>query len=260
MPVACTFLSENAANEVYPYSMPPASRRYRYDESTCPTAWDFVQSWIRWATFCEKYTEEDCCRAQEIVGDGGEPEPKIAPLRSSSRRSLHMHNFSRTACTAFGLLEVASHAIPSHEAARAYLADVIALHKASGRQAAQGRGHAGSRNEYTPIEVRRTPEIDLAGSPWLRATGRFFPGKRLTRSHEEKSHEQRSDVDDRFLCLPGGLFAGRGSRDSGPGERPPGAELRADHRDPGSDPKQADRRGVSGQRRQVCRGGGRVPA
>jgi dTDP-4-amino-4,6-dideoxygalactose transaminase len=67
MPVACTFLNENAANSVYPYSMPPASRRYRYDESTCPTAWDFVQSWIRWATFCEKYTKEDCYRAQEIV-------------------------------------------------------------------------------------------------------------------------------------------------------------------------------------------------
>lgn len=67
MPVACTFLNENAARNVYPYSTPPASRRYRYDESTCPTAWSFLQSWIRWATFCEKYTEQDCHRAQEIV-------------------------------------------------------------------------------------------------------------------------------------------------------------------------------------------------
>jgi dTDP-4-amino-4,6-dideoxygalactose transaminase len=67
MPVACTFLQENATKRVYPYSTPPASRGHRYDESTCPTAWDFLQSWIRWATFCEKYTEEDCYRAREIV-------------------------------------------------------------------------------------------------------------------------------------------------------------------------------------------------
>jgi dTDP-4-amino-4,6-dideoxygalactose transaminase len=67
MPAACTFLDENARNKKHPYSKPPASRDYRYDESTCPTAWSFLQSWIRWATFCEKYTEETCQQAQEIV-------------------------------------------------------------------------------------------------------------------------------------------------------------------------------------------------
>ena len=67
MPDACTFLQENATKKVYPYSTPPASREYRYDESTCSTARNFLQSWIRWATFCEKYTEEDCHRAREIV-------------------------------------------------------------------------------------------------------------------------------------------------------------------------------------------------
>ena len=47
--------------------MPPASREYRYSEQTCPTAWKFVQTWIRWATFCEKYTEEHCELAARIV-------------------------------------------------------------------------------------------------------------------------------------------------------------------------------------------------
>lgn len=67
MPMAATFLERNAREKRYPYSMPPASREYRYDERTCPTAWKFVQTWIRWATFCEKYTEEHCELAARIV-------------------------------------------------------------------------------------------------------------------------------------------------------------------------------------------------
>jgi len=67
MPVALPFLQRNAREQRYPYSKPPASRDYRYDETTCPTAWNFLQTWIRWATFCEKYTEEDCLRAARIV-------------------------------------------------------------------------------------------------------------------------------------------------------------------------------------------------
>ncbi len=67
MPVAATFLQRSAGERRYPYSMPPASREYRYDTNTCPRAWEFVQSWIRWATFCEKYTEEHCDLAARIV-------------------------------------------------------------------------------------------------------------------------------------------------------------------------------------------------
>lgn len=72
MPMALTFLQRNARDRRYPYSQPPASREYRYDERTCPTAWEFVQTWIRWATFCEKYTEEHCAIAARIVREVAE--------------------------------------------------------------------------------------------------------------------------------------------------------------------------------------------
>ena len=67
MPEALTFLAENAGKHVYPYSMPPASREYTYDETTCRTAHAFLDTWIRWATFCEKYTEEHCETAARLV-------------------------------------------------------------------------------------------------------------------------------------------------------------------------------------------------
>lgn len=67
MPEACTFLQRWAEEKRYPYSMPPASREYRYDERTCPTAHDFLQTWIRWSTFCEKYSEQHCELAADIV-------------------------------------------------------------------------------------------------------------------------------------------------------------------------------------------------
>jgi perosamine synthetase len=67
MPPACTFLTENAANKVYPYSTPPASRSYEYNENTCPTARDFLETFVRWSTFCERYTEEHVDMATEIV-------------------------------------------------------------------------------------------------------------------------------------------------------------------------------------------------
>jgi len=67
MPQACTFLADRAREKVYPYSIPPASREYSYDENTCPTAHAFLKTWIRWATFSEKYTEEHCYLAADIV-------------------------------------------------------------------------------------------------------------------------------------------------------------------------------------------------
>lgn len=76
MPAACTFLDENARNKVYPYSTPPASREYRYGADTCPTAKRFLETWVRWSTFCAKYTEEDCHLAARIVRNVAEKNRK----------------------------------------------------------------------------------------------------------------------------------------------------------------------------------------
>ncbi|MGD9498296.1 MAG: DegT/DnrJ/EryC1/StrS family aminotransferase [Armatimonadota bacterium] len=67
MPEACTFLERSARNKDYPYCMPPASREYHYGAASCPQAWDFLQTWIRWSTFCSKYQPEHCELAAEIV-------------------------------------------------------------------------------------------------------------------------------------------------------------------------------------------------
>jgi len=67
MPAALTFLQDWARSKRYPYSTPPASREYAYSTDSCPRAWQFLQTWIRWATFCEKYTEEHCHLAAQIV-------------------------------------------------------------------------------------------------------------------------------------------------------------------------------------------------
>jgi dTDP-4-amino-4,6-dideoxygalactose transaminase len=67
LPAACTFLDRSARAKAYPYSMPPASREYRYSADSYPTARDFLRTFIRWSTFCEKYTEEHCQLAAEIV-------------------------------------------------------------------------------------------------------------------------------------------------------------------------------------------------
>lgn len=72
MPAACTFLDENARNKVYPYSMPPASREYRYSADACPNARDFLENWIRWSTFCEKYQPEHCALTAKIVREVAE--------------------------------------------------------------------------------------------------------------------------------------------------------------------------------------------
>ena len=67
MPAACTFLQRQAAAKEYPFSTPPASRSYSYSAETSPNAKAFLENFIRWSTFCEKYTAADCERAAEIV-------------------------------------------------------------------------------------------------------------------------------------------------------------------------------------------------
>jgi len=67
MPAALTFLDEWARGKRYPYSIPPASREYRYGTETCPNAWHFLQTFVRWSTFCEKYQRDHCALAAQIV-------------------------------------------------------------------------------------------------------------------------------------------------------------------------------------------------
>jgi hypothetical protein len=67
MPEGLPFLNENAQAKLYPYSMPPASREYCYGETTCPRAHEFLKTFIRWSTFCEKYQPEHCEIAAQII-------------------------------------------------------------------------------------------------------------------------------------------------------------------------------------------------
>jgi len=69
MPDALPFLREKAEQGVYPYSQPPASRAYRYTGDDCPNAKAFLDTFIRWATFCEKYGPEHCALAAKIIRD-----------------------------------------------------------------------------------------------------------------------------------------------------------------------------------------------
>ena len=55
------------ANGVYPYSRPPASRTYTYGAEACPNAARFLDTFIRWSSFCEKYQPEHCELAADIV-------------------------------------------------------------------------------------------------------------------------------------------------------------------------------------------------
>ena len=67
MPEALPFLSRMALESEYPYSKPPASRAYAYGPETCPNAKRFLETMIRWTTFCAKYTPQHCDLAASIV-------------------------------------------------------------------------------------------------------------------------------------------------------------------------------------------------
>jgi dTDP-4-amino-4,6-dideoxygalactose transaminase len=67
LPEALTFLRTRAAEGVYPYSRPPASRRHEYGAESCPTASKFLETFIRWSTFCDKYEKVHCELAADIV-------------------------------------------------------------------------------------------------------------------------------------------------------------------------------------------------
>ena len=71
MSEACTCLHRSAAGQRYPFSMPPASRTYDY-ASMCPDGAEFLKTFIRWSTFCEKYEPEHCELAARIVREVAE--------------------------------------------------------------------------------------------------------------------------------------------------------------------------------------------
>jgi hypothetical protein len=72
LPEACTFLHERSRNKLYPYSIPPASRSYEYVGS-CPEANAFLDTFLRWSTFCEKYQPEHCQQVAAMVREVAEP-------------------------------------------------------------------------------------------------------------------------------------------------------------------------------------------
>ncbi|MCP4643194.1 MAG: hypothetical protein GY851_22290 [bacterium] len=67
MPAALTCLQEKVRKGQYPYSVPPASRTHEFTGESCPNATEFLKTFIRWSTFCEKYQPEHCERAAAIV-------------------------------------------------------------------------------------------------------------------------------------------------------------------------------------------------
>jgi len=67
MPAALPFLTKAASEGEFPFSQPPASRRYAYSADSCPNARDFLESFIRFSTFNDRYTEEHCAIAAQIV-------------------------------------------------------------------------------------------------------------------------------------------------------------------------------------------------
>jgi len=69
MPASLQFLQEEARDQVYPFSQPPASRVYEYNADNCPNARLFLETFIRWSTFCEKYEDEHCALAASLVRD-----------------------------------------------------------------------------------------------------------------------------------------------------------------------------------------------
>jgi dTDP-4-amino-4,6-dideoxygalactose transaminase len=72
MPASLPFLSSAAAERKYPFSQPPASRRYSYTGDSCPNAQTFLSTFIRWSTFNDRYTEEHCELAANIVREVAE--------------------------------------------------------------------------------------------------------------------------------------------------------------------------------------------
>jgi dTDP-4-amino-4,6-dideoxygalactose transaminase len=69
MPAALPVLESAAKEQRYPFSQPPASRRITYSADSCPNAKAFLEGFIRWSTFNERYQPEHCDLVATIVRD-----------------------------------------------------------------------------------------------------------------------------------------------------------------------------------------------
>lgn len=67
MPEALTFLQRKAKDKVYPYSKPTASYDYSYSGDSCPNAKAFLNKFIRWSSFNERYEKEHCELAASMI-------------------------------------------------------------------------------------------------------------------------------------------------------------------------------------------------
>ncbi len=67
LPESCTFLREYAEQRKYPYCPPATDKTYAYDPADYPNARAYLRGFLRWSSFCEKYTEDDCELAYNIV-------------------------------------------------------------------------------------------------------------------------------------------------------------------------------------------------
>ncbi len=67
MPAALTFLQKSAREKAYPFHRPYTQREYSYSAETCPNAKQYLENFIRWLGFCEKYTHEHCRLAAKFV-------------------------------------------------------------------------------------------------------------------------------------------------------------------------------------------------
>lgn len=69
MPESISFLKEYVKNNIYPFSVPPASRQYKYDADSTPDAKRFLETFIRWF-WTEKYEKEHIDFIYDIIKKG----------------------------------------------------------------------------------------------------------------------------------------------------------------------------------------------
>lgn len=67
LPESLRFLGELEDSQVYPFSVPPASTKHSYRAECCPQARSFLSRFIRWTSFCDKYSLDDCRTVEDIV-------------------------------------------------------------------------------------------------------------------------------------------------------------------------------------------------
>jgi dTDP-4-amino-4,6-dideoxygalactose transaminase len=67
LPESCIFLPQAVKASTYPFSIPPASRLLDYRSESYPNANRFLDGFIRWSSFCDKYEARHCEIAADII-------------------------------------------------------------------------------------------------------------------------------------------------------------------------------------------------